>query len=64
MSQRLDENQVAEWLSQNPNFFEKHTWLLEKLIVPHQRGSAVSLVERQTSMLREKPTRWRFTYQI
>ena len=54
MSQRLDENQVAEWLSQNPNFFEKHTWLLEKLIVPHQRGSAVSLVERQTSMLREK----------
>ncbi|WP_315982215.1 hypothetical protein [Aliamphritea spongicola] len=29
--------------------------MLEKLYVPHQRGNTVSLVERQTSLLREKP---------
>ena len=50
----IDESQVAEWLAQHPDFFDRQGWLLEKLYVPHQRGAAVSLVERQTSMLREK----------
>ncbi|TCK16505.1 DUF484 family protein [Marinobacterium mangrovicola] len=46
--------QVAEYLKQHPDFFTEHTLLLEKLYVPHQRGTAVSLVERQTSLLRSR----------
>lgn len=46
--------QVAEYLAGHPDFFTEHTWLLEKLYVPHQRGTTVSLVERQTSLLRER----------
>jgi uncharacterized protein YigA (DUF484 family) len=45
---------VAEYLADHPDFFTEHTWLLEKLYVPHQRGTTVSLVERQTSLLRER----------
>lgn len=54
MSQKLDEQQVAQFLADHPDFFERQSWLLERLYVPHQRGDTVSLVERQTSILREK----------
>ena len=50
----ISEQQVADYLASNPDFFSRHIKLLEKLHVPHQSGSAVSLVERQTSVLREK----------
>lgn len=46
--------QVAEYLAAHPDFFDAHVGLLEKLYVPHQRGTTVSLVERQTSLLRER----------
>lgn len=46
--------QVVEYLSTHPDFFSGHTRLLEKLYVPHQVGTAVSLVERQTSLLRSR----------
>lgn len=46
--------QVAEYLLQHPDFFSGNEYLLEKLYVPHQRGTTVSLVERQTRLLREK----------
>lgn len=46
--------QVAEYLQQHPDFFSGNEYLLEKLYVPHQRGTTVSLVERQTSLLRQK----------
>ncbi len=45
---------VADYLAEHPDFFSQYTHLLEKLYVPHQRGTAVSLVERQTSLLRER----------
>lgn len=48
------EAQVAEYLAQHPDFFSRNAKLLEKLHVPHETGRAVSLVERQTSVLREK----------
>lgn len=54
MSSEINESQVAEFLAQHPNFFSKHTHLLATLNVPHESGRAVSLVERQTSLLREK----------
>ena len=54
MSQGVTEQQVADFLAANPDFFSQQSWLLEKLTVPHQSGGAVSLVERQTSVLRAK----------
>ena len=46
---------VADYLAEHPDFFERHAGLLEKLRVPHQAGhSAVSLVERQVSVLQDK----------
>lgn len=53
-SQEISAEQVAEYLTQHPDFFAGNEYLLEKLYVPHQRGNTVSLVERQTSLLRQK----------
>lgn len=50
----ISEQQIADYLADHPDFFSRHLGLLEKLYVPHQSGAAVSLVERQTSVLREK----------
>lgn len=48
-----DDRSVARYLRDNPDFFHQHPQLLEVLRVPHESGSAVSLVERQLSTLRE-----------
>lgn len=46
---------VAEYLRANPDFFVRNEGLLSTLRLPHARGGgAVSLVERQVEMLREK----------
>jgi len=46
---------IAEHLLANPDFFERHSSVLARLKLPHQRGSAaISLVERQVLVLREK----------
>ncbi len=49
-----DENSIANYLANNPDFFHRHLDLLENLNVPHPSGVAVSLVERQISLLRSK----------
>lgn len=46
--------QVAQFLTENPTFFLKHEHLLADLYLPHNNGSAVSLLERQVSLLRER----------
>ncbi len=46
--------QVAEFLQQNPDFFSHRPGLLCDLTLPHQRGTAISLVERQVALLRER----------
>jgi len=52
---RLVEEQVAEHLTAHPEFFERHPAVLARLNLPHQRGSAaISLVERQMLVLRER----------
>lgn len=52
MSQADD---VAKYLASHPDFFDQHPELLEHLHVPHIAGSAaISLVERQVKLLREK----------
>ena len=43
-----EEETVAHYLQQNPEFFERHLPLLARLRLPHARGSStISLVERQ-----------------
>ncbi len=50
----VSEQSVREYLEANPDFFERHGALLSTLSVPHGSGEAISLVERQVSMLRQK----------
>ena len=51
------EDQIAEHLAAHPEFFERHPSVLARLQLSHQRGSAaISLVERQVLVLREKHT--------
>lgn len=48
------EDAVHDYLEANPDFFENHGDLLSSLRLPHVSGAAVSLVERQVSVLRQK----------
>jgi len=51
----LTEEQIGDYLVAHPEFFERHPGALARLKLPHQRGSAaISLVERQVLVLREK----------
>ena len=45
---------VAEYLAANPDFFTDRDSLLATMTLPHQQGGAVSLVERQVSVLRDR----------
>ncbi|HUP28717.1 MAG TPA: DUF484 family protein [Usitatibacter sp.] len=51
----LTAEQVAEFIKQNPGFFEQHVDLLMNLQIPHPHGGrAVSIGERQLVAVREK----------
>lgn len=51
----LTESDIAAYLQANPDFFERHGTLLNTLRLPHNAGgAAVSLVERQVLMLRQR----------
>lgn len=50
----VTEDQVASYLAANPDFFRNRQELLADLTLPHQSGEAVSLLERQVSILRER----------
>jgi uncharacterized protein YigA (DUF484 family) len=54
VEQEPSEQAVHDYLAEHPEFFERHGALLSLLQVPHTSGSAVSLVERQVSLLRQK----------
>lgn len=50
----FSEVDVAHYLSNHPDFFERHLPLLRRMEIPHQSGATtVSLVERQVSVLRQ-----------
>ena len=54
-SEGLTDAQVTEYLLAEPEFFERNTGTLAKLQLPQNRnGAAISLVERQVLVLREK----------
>lgn len=50
----LNAEQVAEYLRENPGFFLDHDDLLAELSLPHESGKAISLLERQVTILRER----------
>lgn len=50
----ISESQVADYLRQHPDFFVSQPGLLADLRLPHESGDAISLVERQVSVLRER----------
>lgn len=50
----ISARQVLQYLKAHPGFIEKYDELIEELRLPHDSGSAVSLVERQIKLLRER----------
>lgn len=54
-AETLDADQVSDWLSRHPDFFEGREALLASLHIAHpQTGGAVSLVERLIATLRAR----------
>jgi len=45
---------VLKFLTHNPDFFNQHSDVLPRLAIPHHTGQAVSLIEKQVSVLRNK----------
>ena len=54
VEETISEDSVHDYLQTHPDFFERHAALLGTLNLPHAAGGAISLVERQVSMLRQK----------
>lgn len=52
--QNLNTEAIAEWLSKNPDFFKDQAALIETLQLSHDAHGAVSLIEHQVSVLRNK----------
>ncbi|WP_045856858.1 DUF484 family protein [Teredinibacter purpureus] len=52
--EKISDEQVAQYLKKHPDFFNRHIDLLADLDLPHQSGPAVSLVERQVAILRDR----------
>lgn len=50
----IDPITVKDYLLQHPEFLNQHPALLRDLDIKHESGNAVSLVERQIHLLREK----------
>jgi uncharacterized protein YigA (DUF484 family) len=55
LSDAVAEDSIADYLKSHPDFFERHPALVLALKLPHGAGGvAISLVERQVSMLRQR----------
>ncbi len=50
----VEEQTIRDYLREHPDFFDQHPDILDHLELNHGAGSAVSLVERQVSVLRER----------
>ena len=50
----LSDEQVRDYLKQNGDFLQRNPDMLDHLHISHASGSAVSLVEKQVSVLRER----------
>jgi uncharacterized protein YigA (DUF484 family) len=58
-SAALTDDTVREYLKNHSDFLQRHPDMLDFLHVNHASGSAVSLVEKQVSVLRERNTEMR-----
>jgi uncharacterized protein len=58
---QLSAEDVADYLKANPDFFANRDSLLADMTVPHESGKAVSLLERQVKILRERSIESRHT---
>lgn len=54
LNEALSPEQVAAYLRANPDFFVAQDELLAELRIPHESGKAISLLERQVVVLRER----------
>lgn len=54
--QRVDDSLIVAYLEENPDFFQRYPELLKVMQVTDQQRGAVSLVERQQQMLRQRIT--------
>ena len=50
----MDDDDIRDFLAQNPDYFQRNPELLGLIRIPHASGAAVSLVERQVSVLRDR----------
>ena len=57
----LTADQVAAYLKENPDFFINRDSLLAEITLPHESGKAISLLERQVRVLRERSIESRLT---
>jgi len=57
----LNAEAIADYLKNNPDFFADKDDLLADMTVPHESGRAVSLLERQVKILRERSIESRHT---
>ena len=53
-SATLDDDSVGQYLVDNPEFFNRKAELLLKLTIPHESGAAISLLERQVALYRDR----------
>jgi len=51
---QISEEQVVEFLKDNPEFFRDHLGLLEHMQIPHPSGNAVSLIAKQLELFRSR----------
>lgn len=51
---QLEEQQVIDYLMEHPDFFKQNGLLLADMEIPHKAGAAVSLIERQVAILRDR----------
>ena len=55
LAETVSEDSIADYLKSHPDFFERHAPLVLGLKLPHRAGgAAISLVERQVSLLRQR----------
>jgi len=54
LNDRDFEKSVVRYLQKNPEFFSREPELLASMVLSHESGSAVSLVERQVTVLRQQ----------
>ncbi|MCI5106067.1 MAG: DUF484 family protein [Pseudomonadales bacterium] len=52
--EQITADQVADYLREHPDFFIGQDALLAELSLPHASGKAISLLERQVTILRER----------